>query len=276
MRDPSVQSAIDELRREAEAARAAILSRSTISIRPRSEEEIERAIRRAEAERRAAAVVTARQGARLPPGYAHARLEDVEALPTDATERYLAAAESLRKMLRRDRAQPMIVALIGVIGAGKTYLAAGLVNAMVGEGRTARYTTAFDYCLAVRRTFGGAGDQAEVEREHIHPELLVLDEMQIRGETPHEELLLLRLLDKRYHHQRATLLLSNHKDSAQFRARIDARIWDRMRDGGGVRVVDWPSLRGRTIQGRREDPATRDTPVNAAAHPGACPDAAEI
>lgn len=253
--DPAVQAAVARLREEGSAARKSILETRVKNpeaafgngvFRVRTEQEIAAAEARAEEQRRLAKIADARQGRRLPRGYAKASLSAISSLPMDSIDAYSGAVDAMNRIFGRHMDKPMIVALIGEIGAGKTYLACALINAMTAIGRLAMYTTAFDYILAVRKTFnGGESDQSDVENAHIKPELLVLDEMQVRGETTHEELLLLRLIDKRYQYNRATLLLSNHATKEEFRERIDARIWDRMKDGGGVRVVDWPSLRGR-------------------------------
>ena len=56
---------------------------------------------------------------------------------------------------------------------------------------------------------------------------------------------LIRLIDKRYQFNRATLLISNHLTKEEFASRVDARIMDRMNTAGGVCVVSWPSIRGR-------------------------------
>lgn len=252
-RDPAKLAAIAELRREGDEARRNLLDRRPAPVRDggtfrqRSDEEIANAGRRAEEQRKAAKKLDAIRGRNLPPGYAKASLEDVSALPVDVVDPYSRAIDAMHKILNRPKDAPMIVAMIGKIGGGKTHLACALINAMAQQARTARYTTAFDYILAVRKTFSReiSRDQTDVENEHIHPELLVLDEMQVRGETESEEILLLRLIDKRYQHNRATLLLSNHADKDEFKARIDARIWDRMKQNGGVFVVKWDSIRGR-------------------------------
>ncbi|MDB5294958.1 MAG: hypothetical protein JWO31_941, partial [Phycisphaerales bacterium] len=42
-----------------------------------------------------------------------------------------------------------------------------------------------------------------------------------------------------------TVVISNHATEAEFWGSLDARVRDRIRDGGGVILCDWPSLRGR-------------------------------
>ena len=107
--------------------------------------------------------------------------------------------------------------------------------------------TAFDYILAVRQSYSAnaAHTQEQIEGDYVRYSLLVLDEMQIRAGSDNEEMLLLRLIDKRYQVGRATLMLSNHSSKEEFRARIDARIADRMAEGGGYIICGWRSLRGR-------------------------------
>lgn len=233
------------------AAREVLLKRYAKSsfgagvYRQLSDAEIAERQRKAEEQRRLAQMLDARQCRNLPPGYGKANLDDLAALPLDAQEPYSRALDRLNRIVARDRDKPFIAALIGVIGAGKTHMAAALINKFASLGRTARYTTAMDYILAIRSTYGKDTEQSQIENAHIHPELLVIDEMQVRGETAHEDLLLIRLIDKRYQHNRATLLISNHLTKQEFAERVDARIMDRMNTAGGVCVVSWPSIRGR-------------------------------
>lgn len=179
----------------------------------------------------------------VPERYSQATLADFSKIPADCRERYTQAARKIAVL--RDR--PIIIALIGNIGTGKTFLACALINSMIREGRSAAYLTAMDYVLAVRQSYARNAKQTQeqIESSFIAPKLLALDEMQVRGETPNEDMLLLRLIDKRYQAGVATLLISNHETKAKLMERIDARIADRMADGGGVIVCDWDSLRGR-------------------------------
>lgn len=179
----------------------------------------------------------------VPARYATARASDVSRIKPDHVEKYTATMRSLLKLLET----PGTVALIGTIGAGKTHMACALIHAFCDKGRSARYATAMDYIIAVRRAYDGKKPQEQIEAEYIRHSLLVLDEMQVRMETANEEMLLLRLLDKRYQNNRATLLLSNHPTKHEFLQRVDARIADRMREGGGILVADWESLRGNLI-----------------------------
>jgi DNA replication protein DnaC len=78
----------------------------------------------------------------------------------------------------------------------------------------------------------------------------VLDEWQVRVGSENENLILMRLIDRRYDEKKTTVLISNHLTKSEFIATIDARIADRMHDGGGFILCDWASLRGRIPLGK--------------------------
>lgn len=208
-----------------------------------SQDQIDEYERRLAAARRAEQVERCRAGTRLPERYREASLDNTTGLPDDVVERYAHAVEHLRMSM----ANPGIYALIGSIGAGKTYLACGLINAFVPQGRSARYLKCGDYVRDYRATWRSdrAGAEHLYEAEHVRLSLLVLDEWQVRRDTSDENLILLRLLDKRYENNVTTVLIGNHSTPEEFERSIDARIADRMCDGGHIIHCDWQSVRGR-------------------------------
>lgn len=206
-------------------------------------ERIRRRDAQIEAAERGERVAACFAGARVPERYRAARIDDLARVPADARERYAAATASLRSAIDVRG----IYAMCGEIGAGKTHLACALINAFCLKGRSARYLKAADYIRDYRSTWRmpAAGAEDRYEREHLRLALLVLDEWQVRRDSADENLILLRLLDKRYDSGGTTVLIGNHGTQAEFEESIDARVADRICDGGGVILCDWPSLRGR-------------------------------
>lgn len=191
-----------------------------------------------------------RKASRVPDRYKDAQLDTAVDLPADAAPRYRAAIKRLSGLVER----PALMALIGELGAGKSWMACALINKFTSLGRSARYMEAMDYLLAIRQTWTRQATRTEdqVVNEYVQLSLLVLDEMQVRTESANEEVLLTRLINKRYMAKRATVLISNHESEEQFQADTNGRWADRMfDDGGGIIVCKWPSLRGRIVLPRR-------------------------
>ena len=158
---------------------------------------------------------------------------------------YARVASSLRMLL----AAPVLVALIGEIGAGKSALGCGLINEFCDRGWSARYTKTADCLEQIVDRYKNV-DHAKMQA-FVRPALLVLDELQARRVREEEDLALFRLLDKRYDDHKSTLLISNHATEEDLAARLDARSASRMREGGGVLVCDWPDVRGQiAVQSR--------------------------
>lgn len=166
-------------------------------------------------------------------------------VPEDCRDEYLRAERALSIAASR----PGIYALIGQIGAGKSHMACALVNRFCREGRTARYLDAAEYIQGIRATWRSSESGAEGRflAEHIRFALLVLDEMTIRRDTPDENLILMRLIKRRDDEKRTTVLIGNYASKREFDESIDARIADRIFQGGGVIFCGWPSLRGRIL-----------------------------
>jgi len=144
-----------------------------------------------------------------------------------------------------------IVALVGNRGTGKTQLVAEVIRDLPNEieKRTstraaARYLTAMGLFLRIRATF--RKDSTESEKEIVdelaRASLVVLDEIQERGESAWENRLLTHLIDRRYGDRRPTVLVAN-LPPGEFAAAVGPSIVDRMRETGGVIALTGPSHR---------------------------------
>lgn len=211
-----------------------------------SQEEIDERTRREERYKRLTVIDECRRKRNVPTRYQSASLSMLDHVPSDVRPLYSSVAKAIQAL----QVSPAIIALIGEVGTGKTHLGCALINAFCDNALSAIYVKAGDYIRAIRDTWGVHGrSEATVEKDFLRPSLLVIDEWQVRSDTPSENICLFRLIDKRYECERATLIISNHLSSAEFDASVDARIASRMHDnGGGVIVCDWGSLRGRIHQ----------------------------
>jgi DNA replication protein DnaC len=138
-----------------------------------------------------------------------------------------------------------IVALIGTRGTGKTQLAVDLLFKACEHDSLAKYLKAMDFFTELRATFkkNSEADEAGIIEKYTLPRLLVIDNVDRRGSSEWEDRLLTHLIDKRYDRCAATILIAN-LDEAAFAAHVGVDVVDRIRDGGGLIVADWPGFRG--------------------------------
>jgi len=87
----------------------------------------------------------------------------------------------------------------------------------------------------------GAAEKQVIE-QYCTPSLLILDEVQERGETPWEDRILGHLIDRRYGAQKDTLLISN-QTKENFLSSIGESAASRIRETGGMIICDWESYR---------------------------------
>ena len=130
-------------------------------------------------------------------------------------------------------------------GQGKTHLASALVNRFCSLGRAARYVTTARFFIELQSTFG----KEDRTKEHLidrytrqRYELLVLDEFEVRNDTPWENTTLRSLIDARYGHMVATVLITNLSPE-DLQDRLSRAERDRIREAGGIVDCDWGSLR---------------------------------
>jgi DNA replication protein DnaC len=135
-----------------------------------------------------------------------------------------------------------IIALIGPRGNGKTRLAAEAMRNHSPDSGT--YTTAMGLFLRIRASFGKTSreTEGEVVREMATTRLLILDEVQERGNTAWEDRLLTHILDKRYGAMVPTIVIANLTEAGLIECLGDSII-SRLTETGGVISVDGPSHR---------------------------------
>ena len=135
-----------------------------------------------------------------------------------------------------------IIALIGKRGTGKTRLAAEVLRDKAPE--RGRYTTAMGLFLRIRASFSKTSPESEAQiiEELARCPLLILDELQERGNTAWEDRLLTHLLDRRYGAMKPTILIANLEPSGLTNTLGDS-IVSRLNETGGVLHLDGPSHR---------------------------------
>ena len=150
--------------------------------------------------------------------------------------------------------------LHGKRGAGKTRMAAEiarsgrfpfdrtagakLTGGPIEPKRTAVYRTAMGFFLDVRATY--KKDSRETERDVIaeltRPGLVVIDELQERGETAFENRLLTHLIDARYGAMRPTIIIAN-LTAKELGETLGPSIVDRVFEDGKRIDFTWDSYR---------------------------------
>ena len=134
------------------------------------------------------------------------------------------------------------LSLIGGRGTGKTRLAIEVCRRLDAKGT--RYLSAMDVFLRLQACYRKDANETElaVLQELSKVRLLIIDEVQERGNTEWEDRVLTHLIDKRYGAMLPTVLIANLKP-AELRDRLGASIMDRMHEGGGMLEIAGDSHR---------------------------------
>lgn len=173
----------------------------------------------------------------VPPRYFHARLDGMANVPSDY--------ETLAKQLLIVLESPGVYALIGPRGTGKTYLGCALIRRSCAVGKSAKYLRTLDLFRTIRSTWGNTRrsiNEAALFGDLTRHELLIIDEIQVRGESDWENSTLTDVIDARYAHLKSTLLLSN-LESAALAANVGESITSRLLETGKVFQALSPTFR---------------------------------
>jgi DNA replication protein DnaC len=138
-----------------------------------------------------------------------------------------------------------ILSLVGGRGSGKTRLAIEVARRMDSTGT--RYMAAMDVFLRLQACYRPAATETEVAvlQELSRCRVLILDEIQERGNSEWEDRILTHLIDKRYGSMLPTVLIANLKPD-ELKKRLGPSIMDRMAEGGGLLEITGTSHRRRS------------------------------
>ncbi len=134
------------------------------------------------------------------------------------------------------------IAMIGPRGTGKTRFAAeAMRNVAPREGI---YATAMGVFIRIRETFqkNSKESESEIVRELSRCPLLILDEIQERGNSAWEDRLLTHILDARYGNMLPTIIIANLTSEA-LAVQLGDSIVSRLHETGGVLEINGPSHR---------------------------------
>ncbi len=174
-----------------------------------------------------------------------------ENAPECAGEGWLAHYASARPVIESGG----ILVLYGGHGTGKTRMAYEIAKNVTPPRATYKrgglimdlpsiYTTAVHLFMEIRDTFRRDSDTSEkgIIKELSDAALLVIDEIQERGETPFEDRKLTQIIDARYMDEKPTILISNHSRE-NFAKTLSPAVLDRIRENGKGLHFNWQSYR---------------------------------
>lgn len=173
--------------------------------------------------------------ARIPKRHATAALR--------AEKEWLRAHMRMLEIIQRQERRGSITALVGNRGTGKTQIGVEAIRAGCVLLYSGLYARAMDVFLSVRAAMKSTHEtEVDAMRQYIEPEVLVIDEMQERGETAFEDRILVNIIDKRYANMSDTILIANQTPE-QITAALGESITDRIRETGGLIECTWESFR---------------------------------
>lgn len=137
--------------------------------------------------------------------------------------------------------EPAQLAIVGDRGRGKSWLVSAAVNAFCDVGRRGVYRRTRQFFTELSKADWPVKDS--VRAAYLSPELLVLDEVQVRdGEREWQDNELTDLVDRRWANGRSTVLLANLKP-AELWTNLGASIQRRVIETGGVFPTPWPRIK---------------------------------
>lgn len=156
-----------------------------------------------------------------------------------------------------------ITILYGGYGTGKTRMAWEVARAHkskrpnigVGGGwvistrkRPMLYTTAVNLFSTIKSTYTAGTDKSEKEvvSDYTEAALLVIDEVQERGETQYEDRQLTAIIDARYAADMPTILISNYTWE-RLASTLSPAVLDRIEENGAKLPFTWESFRKKHI-----------------------------
>jgi DNA replication protein DnaC len=182
----------------------------------------------------------------IPPRFQDRTLENFVA-ENEAQQKALKFAKSYADEFNEALKTGRSALFVGKPGTGKTHLAAGIGMNLLKKGHPVLFMTVMRAIRRVKDTWGKGREESETEAiaAMVEPHLLILDEVGVQFGSDFEKNLIFDIINERYENRLPTILMSN-LPTAEVRAYLGDRVFDRMKEDGGARIVfDWESHRGR-------------------------------
>lgn len=134
--------------------------------------------------------------------------------------------------------------LYGSCGTGKTHLASAIINLIASSGYNSNYSKVYDIVQSIKNTWSDRSQtEAQAMQNYLNSDLLVIDEVGMQFGSESEELILFRILNKRYEDMKCTIVISN-LDEGGLNKFLGERIIDRLKESGGANIgFKWESHR---------------------------------
>jgi DNA replication protein DnaC len=162
---------------------------------------------------------------------------------------WVKARDKIYSVLDADRGS--LIALVGKRGTGKTQMSvdAAVVTAY-RKPCIIKYCKIVEFYFAVKATFESRDTEQSAILQFVHPELLILDEIQEKADSDWSRRLLTYLIDRRYDKMKHTILIGNVDPPGP--NGVDPLIecigdsaYSRMIETGCVIRANWSSYRNR-------------------------------
>lgn len=137
---------------------------------------------------------------------------------------------------------------VGKTGTGKTHLACAIANHVMQNYRlSVRFVNVIDAISQIKQSWSKYSEQNENDIIALFtaPNLLILDEVGVQFGTETEQMLLFRIINKRYEQLLPTIIISNLTVETLSKTLGD-RIFDRLQEGSGGGIVEFVGSSHRT------------------------------
>lgn len=204
--------------------------------------------------RSASRAVARREAAGVPERYRNCRVANFRVF----SESQRAAGAFAKRFVESFPAVDAGILVTGPVGAGKTHLAAGILNELLdGAGVRGLFCDFTDLLDRIQASFSRGGDETadDIIAPYRDAELLVLDELGARRPTDWVRDVLYGLLNTRYNRRRLTIVTTNFGDAPErpggetLELRVGTAVRSRLAEMCQLLTVNGPDYR-REVPGR--------------------------
>lgn len=212
---------------------------------PRCERQEEDEIRHAEErKRRVASQLAALKAAGIPKRF---RDKNFESYRHNSDEQYKAmdVCKKYAENFKASYEHGVCLTMCGKPGTGKTHLACSVGNHLVERGHSVVFIGALDIVGRIKETWGkGATEtEREVVNRFVELDLLIIDEVGVQFGKESEQIILFKILNRRYEEVKPTIVISNLMGN-ELDNYLGERVVDRLKENGGPTLAfDWNSWR---------------------------------